>query len=290
VFNQLADTDSAQHSKVSAPVGDTEESFRHLSHEDLKAYTDGRLTETRLNDCRAHLDACEDCRAELEDLRTWKSDLSAFPRPTLSGPTVESRKRRRGLALIYPASLAVISAAAIVVASLMWGRGGTRANRTSATLPAHSVQANDTRLAAAIATPSGDHKSVTATEIQHGTAQPATDVNRSRARAPNSPGAPEANTGFSLLGPFGETISETRPEFRWQPMVGAIRYSVRIVDAGLRPVQRSPSLRTTAWRPRRPLRPGRTYLWQVTATLRGGKKVVASSPSAAEALLRIAPT
>jgi hypothetical protein len=68
-----------------------------------------------------------------------------------------------------------------------------------------------------------------------------------------------------------------------------VRYSVTIVDEGLHRVQRSPSLRTTHWRPRRPLRRGRTYLWQVTATLHGGSKVVASSPAPAETLLRILP-
>jgi hypothetical protein len=102
-----------------------------------------------------------------------------------------------------------------------------------------------------------------------------------------APAAPPVNTRFALLGPFGEAVSETRPEFIWQPLAGAAHYSVVIVDEGLHPVQRSHALRTTVWRPRRPLRRGHTYLWQVTATLRGGTKVVASAPS--EARLRIAP-
>ncbi len=45
--------------------------------------------------------------------------------------------------------------------------------------------------------------------------------------------------------------------------------------------------RTTGWRPRRPLRRGQTYFWQVTATLRDGSKVVASASSPLPALLRI---
>jgi hypothetical protein len=100
---------------------------------------------------------------------------------------------------------------------------------------------------------------------------------------------PAANTGFSLLGPFGEATSETRPRFSWQPLPGAIGYKVAIVDLGLHPVQHSPALRATTWRPRRPLPAGRTYLWQVTATLHGGSKVVASSPTPSAALLQITP-
>jgi hypothetical protein len=45
-----------------------------------------------------------------------------------------------------------------------------------------------------------------------------------------------------------------------------------------------------AGRPRRPLRRGQTYLWQVTATLRGGSTVVDSGPPSPEALLRIIPS
>jgi hypothetical protein len=99
-----------------------------------------------------------------------------------------------------------------------------------------------------------------------------------------------SNTGFSLLGPFDPETSERRPKFSWQPLAGAIGYTVVIVDLGLHPVAHSPALRATTWRPRRPLSAGRTYLWQVTATLHGGSKVVASSPSTAGALLQIAPS
>jgi len=104
-----------------------------------------------------------------------------------------------------------------------------------------------------------------------------------------STAAPKVNTDFALLGPFGDVVSATRPEFSWQPLAGAVRYSVTIVDTGLHPVQRSPRLRKTVWRPRRPLRRGHSYLWQVTATLRNGTKVVASQPSPSGTLLRIVP-
>jgi hypothetical protein len=145
----------------------------------------------------------------------------------------------------------------------------------------------DTRVADEIAALPDDLRSAVSDAIQHGKLQLPPGVSRLRTRGPSSPAAPEATRGFALLAPFGETISETRPEFSWQPLAGAIGYSVVIVDAGLHPVQRSPALRTTAWRPRRHLRRGRTYLWEVTATLRGGSKVVASEPSTSETHLRV---
>jgi len=153
-------------------------------------------------------------------------------------------------------------------------------------VPTAGIQTRDTRLADEIAVLPADVRPAVSEAIQHGKLPLPTDLSQYRGRAHTRLGAPEVNTGFALLGPFGEAIAETRPEFRWQPLAGAIRYSVAIVDAGLHPVQRSPALRTTRWRPRRPLRRGKTYLWQVTATLRGGSKVVSSAP---EALLRIIP-
>ena len=230
-------------------------SVRHLTHEDLEAYATGRLAAARSISCQTHLDSCEACRAELEDLRAFRGELASFSRPQPNTRELGPGRRRRGLSLPLAASIAAIFVAA--VSAVLWIRHEKPpASKTlvatpvapppAALTPTNNTQTNDTRVAAAA--PSSD----------------------------NDPGS--ASKGFALLGPVGTTTSERRPQFSWQPLPGAIRYSVAIVDARLHPVQRSPALRTTVWRPRRPLRRGRTYLWQVTATLRGGSKVVASSP------------
>jgi hypothetical protein len=219
---------------------------RHLTHEDLEAYATGRLPAARLSSCQTHLDSCEACRAELEDLRAFKGELAGFSRPAPRPREFGRNKRGRNLSLTATASIAVILATA--VCAILWFRHEKpRANTPSAN-----------------------------TSIAQSPVAP-TEANTQTNDTPAAAATPEAK-GFALLGPVGKTISETRPEFSWQPLPGAIRYSVAIVDARLHPVQRSPALRTTVWRPRRPLRRGRTYLWQVTATLRGGTKVVASAP------------
>jgi hypothetical protein len=239
-----------------------------------------------LDDCRTHLDACEACRAELEDLRIFKSNSTGLPGSKPVGRELDRRKRRRRLQSSLVAAGATICVAAIA-AVLWWGHEKSRTSKAS-------VAAIDTH--SATAAPKGTMKPVatlanaTAGMQSRGTTptgiQPSATI-LLRGRAPMPPAGPPVNTRFALLGPFGEAVSETRPEFIWQPLAGAAHYSVVIVDEGLHPVQRSHALRTTVWRPRRPLRRGHTYLWQVTATLRGGTKVVASAPS--EARLRIAP-
>jgi len=291
---------SVLHAKPTAQSGGVEESIRHLTYDELEAYLEGRLSSARLEHCRTHLDSCEACRAEFEDVRTFKTDLAGFSRSEPDRRELKRGRRRRGLTLPQAAAAATIIVAAIS-AVLWWKWDRPRANKTSvAVTVTHShapaptagiqtqtqTQTHDTLLADEIAALPADVRPAVSEAIQHGKLQLPTDLSQVRAHAHTLLGAPEANTKFALLGPFGEAISETRPEFRWQPLAGAIRYSVAIVNAGLHPVQHSPALHTTSWRPRRPLRRGQTYLWQVTASLRGGSKVVASAP---EALLRIIP-
>jgi hypothetical protein len=270
VLDQLSDTDSK--------LG----SVRHLTHQDLDAYATGRLASARLSACQAHLDSCDACRAELEDLRAFKAEVSGFPRPEASSREFGRRKRRRGSTLHLTAAFAVVLVAA--TAAVLWVRHeGPRKSKPSAAvsvaqspvaLRTANAQPHGTRVAGDVATRQVEARPPTPEPTQHDKLQSVPDVSRSPTPAPPA----DAKKSFALLGPRGSAIAETRPEFSWQPLPGAIHYSVAIVDARLHPVQRSPALRKTVWRPRRPLRPGRTYLWQVTATLRGGSKVVASEP------------
>ena len=279
MLDQLPDTDSVLEPKSTAQTGGVAGSTRHLTPEDLEAYANGRLASARLEHCRIHLESCDACRAELEDLRIFESEMSGFQRSEPSGRELERRKKRRGLTLAQAASVATIVLVA-GAAIFWWERGSPLKIKTSATVSVRQSPVASAGSSALIAPPS---PATTNTQTHD------TRVAGELPALPTHSGTPGANTGFALLGPFGEAISETRPEFSWQPLPGAIHYSVVIVDVGLHPVQRSRSLRKTVWRPRRPLRRDRTYLWQVTATLRGGSKVVASEPSASEARVRIVP-
>jgi hypothetical protein len=100
--------------------------------------------------------------------------------------------------------------------------------------------------------------------------------------------APAGSTTFALLGPFGDEISDDRPEFTWQPLAGTAKYAVILVDEGLRPIAHA-RVKTASWRPRKPLRRGRTYLWQVTAILHNGTKVIGTGPTSVEARIHVLP-
>jgi hypothetical protein len=150
-----------------------------------------------------------------------------------------------------------------------------------------ALQTRDTHLTEELGALPDDLKAAVSAAIQHGQVPIPAEVRRFHDRVATAVGPLDGTTGFALLGPFGEATSDTRPEFRWQPLAEAIGYTVVIVDTGLHPVEHSPALRATVWRPHRPLPRGRTYLWQVTATLHGGSKVVASSPAPSDTLLPV---
>ena len=308
MLDQPTEADTELKPKRTAPFGGAGESVRHLSFEDLEAYVNGRLPPARLTHCQAHLDSCVACRAELEDLRTLESEAAGFARPQPLGRELERRRKRRTLTLVQTATVAVIFVG-VASTAIWWGRDKLLSKKPPvaatvtqiaspplATIPSPAssppiatAQPRDTRPAGQVSAQLTSAKPGVAASIQQGNSQSATGLSRSREPAPTSAGAPETDKGFSLVSPFGEATAESRPEFHWTPLAGAVRYSVAIVDERLHPVQHSRALRTTSWRPRRPLRRGRTYLWQVTATLRHGSTVVASGPSSSGALLRISP-
>jgi hypothetical protein len=368
----MLDQDSVLEPELTGKAVNVAGAIRHLSQDDLESYAGGRLASARLSYCQAHLDSCEACRAELEDIRTLQTELASFPSRGANRVESGRRGRRRSLAVPVTASVVVVLGAS-VAAVWWWRHAGPRTSDTvtaarvapaptvasampdaaappaatvtpvastpraasvappartpsiapttrvalaqaaasvprgasatpvvaaapasaprtsSVPMAAATVQTHGTQLAEEIAALPGDLRLGVSEAIQQGRLQLPADVQRvhDRAVAPSQPVA--ANTGFSLSGPFGEATFETRPKLTWQPLAGAIGYTVAIVDQGLRPVQHSPGLRATTWRPRRALAHGQTYLWQVTATLRGGSKVVASSPSPSAATLRILP-
>ncbi len=296
MLDQLSDTETVQRPKSADKPGvaksaDVEDTVRHLTQTDLEAYANGRLPSSRQDFCRTHLETCDACRAELEDVRTYQTGFSSIQRSDAGQRVPDRRKRRRNspaLPLLAAATVVVVAGVSTVV---WWHHKGPWTNKSppvasnpttpTATPPAVSAPSPVTHLASALP---AEARPVASDSIQHGkVASPPVVVSRPRERASSA-----TQATFALLGPIGKTTLETHPEFTWQALPRAIGYTVEIVDTGLHPVLHSPGLRGTNWRPKHALRPGETYFWQVTATLHGGAKVAASQPSLSETALKIA--
>jgi hypothetical protein len=91
---------------------------------------------------------------------------------------------------------------------------------------------------------------------------------------------------FSLRGPLGEVVRDTRPTLRWQPLEKATSYVVNIHDADFNKVASSPALTVSTWRPPQSLMRGRVYSWQVVA-LKDGREVISPAPPAPEAKFKV---
>ncbi|MBS0420870.1 MAG: zf-HC2 domain-containing protein [Proteobacteria bacterium] len=318
VLDDVLDKEAGAKRKVIAHSGGVGSGVRHLSQDELDAYVNGRLPAARLDSCSNHLDSCDACRAELEDLRTFKSNAAGLSKSGSLSRELDRRKRQRQLKAA--GSAAMVAAVVAAIAAVGWWQfGKARAQRTSKATTAATSAAQEHAQAltggavqARTASAEQSHGSGSLATVAQAPAPTSSSASQLRstltpsnplaggghertatattsphaANQPAAAAAPPANT-FALLGPFGDEIADARPEFAWQPLAGATKYSVVIVDEGLRPVQRSHGVRTTSWRPPRPLRRGRTYLWQVTATLRNGTKIVATSPTSLEARIHI---
>jgi hypothetical protein len=413
VLDDVVDKEAGPKPKLVTPTPGVGSVVRHIPQDELDAYISGRLAGPRLDFCRTHLDSCDECRAELEDLRTFKANAVGLSQASSLKRELERRQRER---LIKTAATGLIAAAVVLAIGMVgwnkfgkgWMHGATTAvaharatapvadrakavaqpraaivsaqtattpqpdqsrgtslasaastalptaaqsrgvNVTSAAAQSHGAvparaqitessqsvvqsrgaspgsaasnasPAVQSRIVAMAAGAQARVAAATAGVPSSGTAQthgaaavvpssstaqtrsaaavvPAASTAQTRSAAAVVPAAPATtataaaapvSTSFALLGPFGDEVTDDRPEFAWQPLAGATKYSIIIVDEGLRPIAHT-RLKTTTWRPKKPLRRGRSYLWQVTAILKNGTKVMATGPTSQEARIHI---
>ena len=84
---------------------------------------------------------------------------------------------------------------------------------------------------------------------------------------------------FSTLAPAGD-ISEAPRDFGWQPVQGAIKYQVRLMEVDRTEVWSTETTDTSVPIPpavREQMRPGRTFFWEVIARNTAGEKVASTN-------------
>ncbi len=91
---------------------------------------------------------------------------------------------------------------------------------------------------------------------------------------------------FGPTQPQGVVVESDVPVFHWQTLPDATGYQVGVFDMAHEPVAQSPTVNGGEWQPASPLPRGRTYVWQVTALLKGRKRV-APAPPAPEVRFRV---
>jgi hypothetical protein len=215
-----------------------------------------------------HLKECDMCRAEVDDLTLFRTELNSAPRAPIQLPV------RR-----IPWRLAVAAAVLLAAALAIWNlRSRSPAPADLAVAPKAPVSSEpplSADQAAAV------QLALTAHQLDR-----APILDRLISKRGVLLGAPSSANGFELEAPMGTAVVTDRPMFVWKPAAGADRYVVAVFDENFEKVVESRAITGTEWRPDQPLSRGRIYNWQVTATI-AGKTVHAPTPPAPEARFQV---
>jgi anti-sigma factor RsiW len=289
-------------SSAHAQWGNLSAQPQHIAYEQLEAFVDGTASNAECEVVRAHLEFCQTCANELRDLNTFKVELTASKGmhdrdaegwwaafSALAAPWFTPS--RVALALL-------MSALIVLVVGLERKRLASPPSASSAktakTIPAgpttpetQTLVASSSYTTLAIkALPPDEQRAVLET------------FSRRKIKPPDIlaelQGHPETLLGkspqrarFEVLEPLADVVLDVRPVFRWQPLAGATTYSVAIFDTNLNPVQSSPPLRGTQWKPTRPLKRGQLYQWQTKAVMIDGQSTTSPSPPSPGAKFRV---
>lgn len=237
----------------------------HVDTETLVSLAAGRLSAPDREVAESHLDDCERCRGDLDDLRQFSH------RP---------RRRRRFAAVAFP--LAAAAAILVIFATLSRDRSSSPPLRSPIAKPVAVGTATRPLPPPPAAAPG---------QVSRRYAEPQwtrlVDEVRRTGRLPSphldlggvadvrrgSPAAPVTGP----ISPAGEVLEETRPEFSWPVRPGST-YVVAVFSDDVE-IARSGKLTSGHWKPQRGLPRGRVYVWQVEANHDGVTTILPSPPA-----------
>lgn len=240
----------------------------HLEYEQIAAAAEGEVSPG----VGRHLAECASCRAEVEDLGRFRSELSSTPRAPIPMPARKVSWR-----------LPAVAAAVIVVAA---GAGFRYWHTPVPHAPAPAAKVAPGRPAEPPLS-AGQSEAVEAALATH-RLERAGILDQVISKRGVLLGAPSGTETFDLVAPMGTAVITDRPVFDWKPVRGASHYVVAVFDENFNRVAVSPALSTSEWRPDQPLPRGRIYNWQVSATV-GRQTVKAPVPPAPEARFQVLP-
>jgi hypothetical protein len=276
----------------SAKRGGAPGDFDHPDFDHLAALVDGKLEDAYREWITSHLETCEVCREDVEDLTQVRASLLAHPatpvatNPVPGADTPEARwlKRAIGFAAIAAAvplavwigktRLPVIEPAPAPSIALSTPQSSPPAPAPRAVVPVLTEE-EDARVKRALATGRLELPPNMAVLRGYEGTLPAAD----NSQAPLLPSTPVATA-----------IVEARPQFVWTPMAGTTRYAVTIFDERFRQITKSGSLKATSWTPPRDLPRGRVLQWQITAFMKDGTRILSPVPPHPEARFMVLTT
>jgi len=226
------------------------DAFRHLDPDQQVAYCDGALRGDELEAARLHLDACDQCRADVEELSKWGA-----------GP-----RKRNWLPYALAASLAAVA----ILGVLVFKPEPLKPRPPVAIVPPVTITAPPPAFSYGNAEWDRLVRDVTASGRL---AMPAL-------LAALQPPASHFRGGIgaddAALAPAGIVVESARPRFTWRAQPAA-RYVVLLAPQDGRVVESEP-LSEAAWQPPSPLQRGRDYSWQLEVVTDKGRALHPAPP------------
>ena len=301
----------------------------HLSYEQMADYLDDQLNEIDLEILNSHLEACQSCLTEINNLQAFGKMLQPQPE------TLPKRKNQflpdNLLPDIQPINwwmmiadrwnlsagkllIPIVAAAGIATCNI----GLYYKNQRLAALPDQEKQAKEIVISSPPQISSEPVKStlpvpspkivskqipdakipanlpveerIINTALATGKIALPPDIKGLRPASGYLMSGEKEGKSFALNFPMGLVVESTQPQFSWKTLPAAKSYVVTISDANFAEVAHSPALTETSWTPTVALERGKIYQWQVNVTTSEGKEITAPLPSAPEAKFKIIDT
>lgn len=291
----------------------------HLSYDHLESYVDGSLDSIDLEIVQSHLNICNECTTDVNELRSVQSELHN---------KVESRKVISFWRLPSSSVPLKLAGAAAAIAFFMWAATIPMRNeirdlrkqlveeqKNNAGLLREKKELQDRY--AAIKQPLPNSQALVV--LNDGNSRIEIDSNgklsglselpqsyqsrivalltTQKVEIPDSMSAligkkellmgksTESNR-FALLSPVGTVVISDGPSFSWTALNDAEGYRVYVLDENYNEVASSSLLKKTGWTMPTTLHRGSNYVWQVAA-VKGGKEFLTPVPPAPEAKFQI---
>jgi predicted anti-sigma-YlaC factor YlaD len=293
----------------------------HLGYEQLTAYVDEKLNEVQRGVVEKHLDICQMCAAEFQDLRDFSHELGSLPRsPGQSGANALPKVSRHSgwrqfselLKVRWPvlagATVLLLAVAGILYFQMRVGRQSTPLIVTVSPPPLPSsptppgIESGSPNIILALNDGGGrmtldqEGRLLAPQPLPAAYEQMIKRALKTERVEMASPAGLNVKTGslmgggekapFKLLAPVAKVIETDQPSFRWESLAGAMSYTVSIYDPNFTRVMMSPSLTTNEWRAPQTLPRGIIYSWQVKA-VKDGREVTVPEPPAPESKFKV---
>jgi len=294
----------------------------HVSYEQLERLVNGQAGSIEVENVQSHLDICDLCRSEEQDLRSFREELNEkkvpsktipFQRPSVFSLTLKIAGIAAVIAFFtWIATIPMRNKIQNLESQLSTERKNTEKllaeNKKLQDQYAGMIRSQTTTGQSPVLVALNDGNSEIKLD-QQGNLEGLTDIPASyhqkivnlltnqKVETPSFlrgmigqqevlMGKAETGRLFSLVSPVGTVVLNNQPSFRWTPLSGADGYRLYIYDGNYNEIAASPLLKETEWKATQTLHRGMEYNWQVAA-MKGGKEFLSPIPPAPEAKFQI---